>query len=823
MDSYTFEDTPKVPYCSTVKQFFGILIGSECNISSYEELLGLHTAIYTNQPMLTLQFWSCDALQDQSDVPGVDEPTQKKLLEYAILNFPSQFSPLLKIFTALSADEYSGTMSYRGFGQLVSYQQALDMGPENMDAVTATNGTCKVTSPSGIICGPIQLPRGTSGIIASEAERLGESTIIRWSIEYSGWHYCLVVLDEFVDCIRGLRVPHPTLQEDVKSILLFIHQLAAVSPKFLPILEDHLRNRRYSPVVLPQVHIDLLESIFQIFATCAFWPTPPYELLDACTKCIYQYTLRDPTKSWKYFCRFGLLPHDFSGDLLQIKSSKSAIRHILSYECSIGRYDINRTFLQLMSAYLKLVIQRYSSEKGDNFPRNFLPCLSFVRGDVWSTYDSWRYRSARDRWSIASDILRLFHEILWDTPTTSRAAPGSPKESLMSSLLWDSSFHANLLKIVSIGADELEQRLERSYEEGLEICKLVDLAFQVLELVLSSKQYYVKSGTMCCLEENLLDGKFRPNGEALVLIIASYINISHSPLAISATKVLSRLCRVKMDGDYPILVGYLAPKKAALRKAFLSNLGDQRKTDELRIAILDLMTSATETQPGLAAFFLLKGVKDQDDNWQSTLTGTEANLFTEPDDSVIFSIINECKDLYKQRPALLASTLDLLASLWNNAPSQYAFILELKKEKNFWPYLVQLFRENPYGDHDPADASPAAVAQNRAFRVVIRARALQVVYSEIFYVSSSSNLDLLGQELQDFFAEQLADEDGISAWIKTDTQCSFNPRLRKACLEATGELRIDLEALATLPSAQVYGDSYFYNTGLLAKKLDTET
>jgi hypothetical protein len=377
-----------------------------------------------------------------------------------------------------------------------------------------------------------------------------------------------------------------------------------------------------------------------------------------------------------------------------------------------------------------------------------------------------------------------------------------------------------LLKIIGIGASELENRVERNPEEGDMLCNLVYLSFTVLEIVLVSKEYYMDKGTMCSLEHSLLNGRVR-SGEALILVIASYINLANSAVAKVATSVLSLLCRMKVGGDYPLLVGYLAPQKYALRKAFLSNLSDQRNSDDLRIAILDLISNAIETQPGLAGVFLLKVVTDKDEKWQmATLTDTKANLFSEPDDSVIISLLNDCSDLYSKRPSLLASTLDLLASLWNNASAQHAFIAELRRQKNFWPHLAQLFQKDPYASHDPKDTPASEVAENRAYRILIRARALQVAYSDI--VSNSTLDSALVEELKDFFSEKLTNPESVAQWVSSETQCSYDAKLRQDTAQAAESLGINLESFATLPHHQAYGNNYYFNVKILAKKLGYE-
>jgi hypothetical protein len=89
-----------------------------------------------------------------------------------------------------------------------------------------------------------------------------------------------------------------------------------------------------------------------------------------------------------------------------------AIRHLLNnVECVRGSYSVTLSFLDLL-ANLLAYIQRWRHDDIDVSLQDFHPYLTYVRTDLFTDYESWKYTQIIDRWQMAIKILHIFNEIL---------------------------------------------------------------------------------------------------------------------------------------------------------------------------------------------------------------------------------------------------------------------------------------------------------------------------------------------------------------------------------------------------------------------------
>jgi hypothetical protein len=443
------------------------------------------------------------------------------------------------------------------------------------------------------------------------------------------------------------------------------------------------------------------------------------------------------------------------------------IRHLLhNLECPSGRYPITLSFLDLLSTILSFlqrwkrtaslsrsasgsvtpammdVVDDPSLYRGSKRPLGFAstpgarsnlgvegtpvpssaytssafdfhPCLSYIRTDLFSAYDTWRYKHIYERWQIGIKILKIFDKVLQDvtlppvatlnvtsgastplsrresegfpTPSISTPSRGTPfptpmaiatpavgmtpksammapqqttprsvaempalagnkrmkgtslKESLLHSILYDSSFHKVLLNIVGIGTRFLEKLInQRKLKEAKTLHKLLVKAFLVLERVLESRETltgflgigfdaaggqtgkrsdaFIQQQTTTSLEYSLLNrmatgpmfvedvaeevaapavggrGRGESREEAhLIGVIASYVHYPHKPsqLPLLATRLLTLLCGVTLTSGpaalggprAPSLVGYLGSRANAIRNAYISKLNDSLESE----------------------------------------------------------------------------------------------------------------------------------------------------------------------------------------------------------------------------------------------------
>src|SRR3989338_3094685 len=131
-----------------------------------------------------------------------------------------------------------------------------------------------------------------------------------------------------------------------------------------------------------------------------------------------------------------------------------------------------------------------------------------------------------------------------------------------------------------------------------------------------------------------------------------------------------------------------------LRTVFLQRLARQVELPSLRVAILDLLTTCIEHQPGLADMFL--NLPRSEEERQKRLEHPA------PADScldVVHSIlIKKTINNLDRHPQLFAAALGFLHTLWKFAPRHQPTIRYIKQVDDFWKQLVLPLIE---GVHSP--------------------------------------------------------------------------------------------------------------------------
>ncbi|KAL6078094.1 hypothetical protein QOT17_001703 [Balamuthia mandrillaris] len=440
----------------------------------------------------------------------------------------------------------------------------------------------------------------------------------------------------------------------------------------------------------------------------------------------------------------------------------------------------------------------------------------------------------------------------------------SLKRSLLNSILYDSSFHKVLLNIVGIGTKFLERLIaRRKVKEGKTLEKLLVKAFNVLELVLlnreneveeqlsrrdntdsastpfsaqSSLEYSLLSRTavlaanendstlvsqISATESDTQTNGFglptRPSGggrlkeEAhLIRIIASYIHYPYNHnLPLLATRLLTLLCRITLHSHPrpPSLVGYLGSHALFLRTAFLSRLKDPLESEELRIAILRLVTTALDCQPGLALLFInitsRKKKNSVTENNQSSIIyeiGSNSCL------STVLSLIANRDQTIHTETRLFCEAMDLLHSLWQVAPDHHTIIKALRDTEGFWKQLVNTLQivslevqsfdqnENEKGNEKEKGQENGEVAMiekeskreqtnlQRTYMTIIGSSVFSILALEMYYVPINGTLDpSLVQEVKQLNSSPKLQ---LECWLRSiPTMNAYTPslytRLRK--------------------------------------------
>uniref|UniRef100_A0A4W5NDM6 Nucleoporin Nup188 N-terminal subdomain III domain-containing protein n=2 Tax=Hucho hucho TaxID=62062 RepID=A0A4W5NDM6_9TELE len=104
------------------------------------------------------------------------------------------------------------------------------------------------------------------------------------------------------------------------------------------------------------------------------------------------------------------------------------------------------------------------------------------------------------------------------------------------------------------------------------------------------------------------------HGSNLIAVLAKYINHKHDPaLPRLAIQLLKRLAMVAPMSVYACL----GCDAAAIRDAFLTRLRSKTEDMRIKVMILEFLTVAVETQPGLIELFLNLEIKDSTEGSRS--------------------------------------------------------------------------------------------------------------------------------------------------------------------------------------------------------------
>jgi hypothetical protein len=391
---------------------------------------------------------------------------------------------------------------------------------------------------------------------------------------------------------------------------------------------------------------------------------------------------------------------------------------------------------------------------------------------------------------------------------------------LLHSILYDASFHYNLLNIVGIGHSVLQQLLDRrKLKEGQTLEKLVVIGFTVLENVLLLKQ----ENGFTSLELSIMNRKIGKNNEDLILVIASYIHYSYSyQLPLLATRVLTLLCGITLNAKSrpSSLIGYFGNQIEDLRTTYLWKLGDRRENIDLKIAILHFITITLDTQPGLAELFINLSLE----NNQPTSGQHDAAMdrTTHSVIDIILSMLDEQDTLIARQPRLLSAALSFLCALWKDAPDHHRAITFLRGRKNFWVTLLRPLASNPYeessnrtNDNNTEMQGDASLeTTNKSYRILIRAHIFEILALEIFYVPAIGDID---SDLVAMF-NKFRDEKIFTSWISWYVQSAFHPETKKRLLEAAQKMNINIDRCVVLEPHRIYGRNYYYDITLLQRK-----
>uniref|UniRef100_A0A8C9WLB6 Nucleoporin NUP188 n=1 Tax=Scleropages formosus TaxID=113540 RepID=A0A8C9WLB6_SCLFO len=629
------------------------------------------------------------------------------ILDSAVGIFPQKIGPLLQLLTALLSDKSTAKKVYSFLDKMSFYTEVYKHKPN--DIVSREDETLwrrqlpKLLYPLGLGQTNLRMPQGCLGqVILSD-----QGYIVRWDYSYSSWTLFTCEIEMLLHVVSTADVILHC--ERVKPILDLVHKVIStdwtVSDCLLPIT-----SRIYM----------LLQRLTSVI-------NPPTEVIASCVNCLTVLAARMPGKVWSSLHHTGFLPFA-STPLTNMAQSISAEgmkagnygNILVLIEQPRGEYAVTVAFLHLVTTLVK-------GQLGSTQNKGLIPCVLLVLKEMLPTYHKWRYNTCGVRERIGCLILELIHAILNLTPEGDTPS----LQSLCIYSLTNTDAGQAVVNIMGIGVDTIDVVLAAQPSSGVSegpgqvLIQTVKLAFSVTNNVIRLKP---ASDVVSPLEQALT--QHGGHGKNLIAVLAKYIYHKHDPaLPRLAIQLLKRLATVAPMSVYACL----GNDAAAIRDAFLTRL--QSKTEDMRIKvmILEFLTVAVETQPGLIELFLNLEVKDGAEGSKEFLLGEWSCLHV-----VLDLIDSRQQGKYWCPPLLHRAALAFLHALWQDRRDSAISVLRTKDK--FWENLTTpLFGTLP----SPSDTTEPCVLETCAF-------VMKIIGLEIYYVVSTSLEQSLKETMKKF-------------------------------------------------------------------------
>uniref|UniRef100_A0A2K5EXH5 Nucleoporin NUP188 n=1 Tax=Aotus nancymaae TaxID=37293 RepID=A0A2K5EXH5_AOTNA len=594
--------------------------------------------------------------------------------------FPHLLSPLLQLLRALVSGKSTAKKVYSFLDKMSFYNELYKHKPHDV-----------ISHEDGTLWG--QTTFDTS-------RHVGQGYLVRWEYSYSsGPLYC-----------------------EIEMLLLLSSTAGKVKS-----LSAH-RYVRIAECLLPIHCIYMLTTVI----------SPPVDVIASCVNCLTVLAARNPAKVWTDLRHTGFLPfvaHPVS-NVSQMISAEGMNAGgygnlLMNSEQPQGEYGVTIAFLRLITTLVK-------GQLGSTQSQGLVPCVMFVLKEMLPCYHKWRYNSHGVREQIGCLILELIHAILNLCHETDLHSSHTPSlQSLCICSLAYTEAGQTVINIMGIGVDTIDMVMAaqprsdgaEGQGQGQLLIKTVKLAFSVTNNVIRLKP---PSNVVSPLEQAL--SQHGAHGNNLIAVLAKYIYHKHDPaLPRLAIQLLKRLATVAPMSVYACL----GNDAAAIRDAFLTRLQSRIEDMRIKVMILEFLTVAVETQPGLIELFLNLEVKDGSDGSKEFSLGVWSCL-----QAVLELIDSQQQDRYWCPPLLHRAAIAFLHALWQDRRDSAMLVLRTKPK--FWENLTSPL----FGTlSPPSETSEPSILETCAL-------IMKIICLEIYYVVKGSLDQSLKDTLKRFSGEK---------------------------------------------------------------------
>merc|ERR1719228_468128 len=364
--------------------------------------------------------------------------------------------------------------------------------------------------------------------------------------------------------------------------------------------------------------------------------------------------------------RTGSLLPRLSGDQLQ----PGVVGQLLAGQETVqGEYPSLLAFLKLLTVTAK----EHCSHA----------CIAFVLAEVLPHFNRWRYDLPRDREKVAKlSLVAVLHH-------------GRHSEGLQM-MAGDRGLARCLLILSSTGDRAIQTLLENQTNwevgRGTDLVDIVQLSLTILNrLVTSPSGHLIMTGPVGQAIRS------PPAGAAphYLLTLAHYTYFHHKPeLAIAAVKLLSSVSADTSVHNSPVSVlACLSSAASAVKDQLLARLESNTEDIRLKIAIVELLSSCVEQQPGMVQLLMdinldIRVVNTTDKTAQ-TVNNEKDNTPELIGDGCLSPVLKLLSmsngETSEHWQTLHLAIVKLIDSLWTRGRILAA--QHLKEQKNFWSDL----------------------------------------------------------------------------------------------------------------------------------------
>ncbi|KAM6170266.1 nucleoporin NUP188 isoform 2-T2 [Rhynchocyon petersi] len=664
---------------------------------------------------------ACEVLADPS-LPELfwgTEPTSGLgiILDSVCGMFPHLLSPLLQLLRALVSGKSTAKKVYSFLDKMSFYNELYKHKPH--DVISHEDGTLwrrqtpKLLYPLGGQTN-LRIPQGTVGQVMLD----DRAYLVRWEYSYSSWTLFTCEIEMLLHVVSTADVIQHC--QRVKPIIDLVHKVIST-------------DLSIADCLLP-----ITSRIYMLLQRLTTVISPPVDVIASCVNCLTVLAARNPAKVWTDLRHTGFLPfvaHPVS-NISQMISAEGMNAGgygnlLMNSEQPQGEYGVTIAFLRLITTLVK-------GQLGNTQNQGLVPCVMFVLKEMLPSYHKWRYSSHGVREQIGCLILELIHSILNLCHETDLQSSHTPSlQSLCICSLAYTEAGQTVINIMGIGVDTIDMVMAaQPRSDGAEcqgqgqlLIKTVKLAFSVTNNVIRLKP---PSNVVSPLEQALT--QHGAHGNNLIAVLAKYIYHKHDPaLPRLAIQLLKRLATVAPMSVYACL----GSDAAAIRDAFLIRLQSKIEDMRIKVMVLEFLTVAVETQPGLIELFLNLEVKDGNDGSKEFSLGVWSCLH-----AVLELIDSQQQDRYWCPPLLHRAAIAFLHALWQDRRDSAMLVLRTKPK--FWENLTSPL----FGTlSPPSETSEPSVLETCAL-------IMKIICLEIYYVVKGSLDQSLKDTLKKFSSEK---------------------------------------------------------------------